>query len=169
MSGLSILLLVLPLPIAFIIHDLEEVLVINKWMLRNRDGLAARFPRMTPILDRLAGLGTRGFAIAASEELLILLLATAYLLAQLPYAREIWTALFLAFSIHLLVHAAQAAIVRSYVPGFVTSILLLPYATYGIYSIHLVMNWLQILLLGTAGLVFMLANLQFAHWLGRKR
>ncbi|MGM9740041.1 MAG: HXXEE domain-containing protein [Candidatus Cryptobacteroides sp.] len=166
MSGLSILLLVLPLPIVFIVHDLEEIFLLSKWMLRNKDGVAARFPKTAPLLDRLAGLGTRGFAIAAAEELLVLFLVTAYVLAQCPYAREIWTAIFLAFSIHLLVHVVQAVLVCGYVPGLVTSILLLPYAGYGIYSIHLVMNWLQILLLGLAGSLFMILNLRFAHRVG---
>lgn len=166
MSGLSILLLVLPLPFAFIIHDLEEIFLLDKWMLRKRDGVAARFPKAAPLLDRLKGIGTRGFAIAAAEELLVLLLVTAYVLAQCPYAREIWTAVFLAFSIQLLVHVVQAVLVRGYVPGLVTSILLLPYAGYGIYSIHLVMNWLQILLLGLAGILFLILNLKFAHWIG---
>lgn len=54
MSGLSILVLVLPLPIAFIIHDLEEILFLNKWMMRHRCGLIERFPKMAPALERLS-------------------------------------------------------------------------------------------------------------------
>ena len=166
MSALSILILVLPLPLAFIVHDVEEVVFINGWMLRHRSGLVQRFPRMILLVDRLGGLGTKGFAVAAAEELLIILLATVYVLVQGPYAREIWAALFIAFSVHLLVHIVQALVVRSYVPGLATSILLLPYAFYGIYSIWLAMSWLQIILLGLGGIVLMLANLRFAHWLG---
>ncbi|MGN1232195.1 MAG: HXXEE domain-containing protein [Candidatus Cryptobacteroides sp.] len=135
-------------------------------MKRHRCSLIEKFPKMAPALERLAVLGTKGFAIAAAEELLVLLLVTAYVLAQCPYAREIWAAIFLAFSIHLLVHLVQAIVIRGYVPGLVTSILLLPYAGYGIYSIYLVMNWLQILLLGLAGILFMILNLRFAHWVG---
>ncbi|MGM9766989.1 MAG: HXXEE domain-containing protein [Candidatus Cryptobacteroides sp.] len=166
MSALSILLLVLPFPLAFILHDAEEVVFINGWMLRHRSVLVQRFPKMASPLDRLSGLGARGFAIAAAEELLIILLATVYVLVQGPYAREIWAALFIAFSIHLLVHIVQAVIVRGYVPGLATSILLLPYAFYGIYSIWLAMSWLQIILLGLGGIALMLVNLRFAHWLG---
>lgn len=166
MSGLSILVLVLPLPIAFIIHDLEEILFLNKWMMRHRCGLIERFSKMAPALERLAGLGTKGFAIAAAEELLIILLVTAYVLAQCPYAKEIWIAVFMAFSIHLLVHTVQAIVIRGYVPGLVTTILLLPYAVYGIHSILLVMNWLHLLLLSLAGVVFLIVNLRFAHYLG---
>ena len=166
MSALSIFLLVLPFPLAFILHDAEEVVFIEGWMLRHRSGLARRFPRMIPLVDRLGGLGTKGFAVAAAEELLILLLVTAYVLVQGPYAREIWAALFIAFSVHLLVHIVQALVVRGYIPGLATSILLLPYAFYVVYSIWLAMSWLQMLLLGLGGIVLMLANLRFAHWLG---
>lgn len=166
MSALSILILVLPLPLAFIVHDVEEVVFINGWMLRHRSGLVQRFPKMESPLDRLSGLDARGIAIAAAEELLIILLATVYVLVQGPYAREIWVALFIAFSVHLLVQLVQAAVIRSYVPGLVTSVILLPYAFYGLYSIWLAMSWLQIILLGLGGIVLMLANLRFAHWLG---
>ena len=72
----------------------------------------------------------------------------------------------MAFSIHLFVHTVQAIVIRGYVPGLVTTILLLPYAVYGIHSILLVMNWLHLLLLSLAGVVFLIVNLRFAHYLG---
>lgn len=166
MSALSILYLVLPFPVAFVFHDAEEVAVQHRWMLAHEKKLVKRFPWFQPIVKRLSRLGTKGFVVAAVEELAIILASTAYVFVQGAYAMEIWSALFMAFSLHLLVHIVQAVVVRGYVPGLFTSFLLLPYAWYGVYSIHLAMNLTEMLMWGIVGVIFMVTNLMFAHWLG---
>ena len=98
----------------------------------------------------------------------MLLCATACVLADIPFALELWAALFLAFSLHLLLHLGQAVAVRGYVPGLVTSILLSPFAAYGIFCISLVMSPLKMFALAVAGAAFVALNLRFAHWLGLK-
>ena len=168
MSALSILYLVLPLPLFFILHDAEEVAVQHRWMKAHSTSLVARFPRMRMMIDRLLCLSTKAFAIAAFEELVVLLLATCYVLVGGACAMQLWSALFMAFSLHLLVHLAQAVMVRGYVPGVVTSVLLLPYAAYGLFCISLAATTVQIILLGLAGWALMLPNLLFAHWLALK-
>ena len=45
-----------------------------------------------------------------------------------PKLRRMLNPVFMAFSIHLIVHLGQSIVVRGYVPGFVTSILLLPFS-----------------------------------------
>ena len=168
MSALSILYLILPFPLAFILHDAEEIIFQHRWMLRHKDSLNLRFPGLRPLTEHLSGLGTLAFSIAALEELVIIATAVCYVLVHGQWCLQVWSALFLAFSIHLLVHIAQAAVIRGYVPGLVTSLLLLPYAFFGIRSISFVMRPWEILLLGGAGVIAMAANLAFAHWLGRK-
>ena len=165
MSALSILYLILPFPLAFILHDAEEIIFQHRWMLRHKDSLNLRFPRLRPLTEPLSGLGTLASAL---EELVIIATAVCYVLVQGQWCLQVWSALFLAFSVHLLVHIAQAAVIRGYVPGLVTSMLLLPYAFFGIRSISFVMSPWEILLLGGAGVIAMAANLAFAHWLGRK-
>ena len=167
MSALSILYFVLPFPLAFILHDGEEVAVQHRWMNRHGVMLTRRFPKMRRVVGHLRGLDTRAFAIAALEELLVIVLATCYVLIQGSYCMEIWSALFIAFSVHLLVHVCQAVMVRGYVPGLVTSLLLLPYAYFGMESIWYAMSGSEIVLWGTAGVVFMVLNLLFAHRLGQ--
>ncbi|MDO4497462.1 MAG: HXXEE domain-containing protein [Bacteroidales bacterium] len=168
MSALAVLYLVLPFPLAFIIHDVEEIAVQHRWMLAHREALALRFPKMKPMIEQLAQLNTKAFAIAAFEELVVLLLTTAYALLQEPYCMEVWAALFMAFSIHLLVHVGQAILVRGYVPGVATSLLLLPFAGYGMWSIWLAMSGWEMLTWGVVGIIIMVLNLRFAHWLGKK-
>lgn len=168
MSALSVLSLVLPFPLLFVIHEAEEVLVQHRWMKAHRADLERRFPWSRNILAHLSRLGRRAFAIAALEELLVLSLATCYVLVGGTCSMQVWSALFMAFSLHLLVHLAQAVMVRGYVPGVVTSVLLLPYAAYGIRSILLVMSALELAVWSILGVLMMIVNLRFAHWLGIK-
>lgn len=168
MSALSILYLVLPFPLLFILHDAEEMMVQHRWMLTHRESLLSRFPKMRPMLIHLSSLSTKAFSIAALEELVVLLLLTCHVLADGAYAMEIWSALFMAFSIHLLVHIAQAVIVKGYVPGFATSLILLPYAAYGFYSIWLAMSVTELIAWSALGILIMIVNLWFAHWIGLK-
>ena len=166
MSALSILFLVLPFPLAFIIHEAEEIAVQKRWMSTHRDTLEKKFPRLKPLTGHLAKLGTKAFAVAAAEELLIVLAVTTLVLIQSGYCMQIWSAIFIAFSLHLIVHILQAVAVRGYVPGLVSTVVLLPYSAYGLYSIHLAMSLWEMLAWGAAGLVFMAVNLMFAHKLG---
>ena len=163
MSALSILYLVLPFPLAFLLHDTEEAIVQHRWMLKHKDALAARFPGMRHLIGYLSRISTKAFVVAALEELLVLLLATCYVLVQGAYGLQIWSALFMAFSFHLLVHGLQAIMVKGYVPGLVSSLLLLPYCYLGLESIGYAMGGMEMLLWGVAGILFMAVNLWFAH------
>ena len=100
--------------------------------------------------------------------MLIILAATANVLIDGFLSAEILIAIFLAFSLHLIVHIVQAIIVKGYIPGLVSSILLLPYAYYGLFSISLVKSPCEIAALGAMGVAFMIVNLLFAQWLGLK-
>ena len=159
---------IISFPLAFIIHDAEEIVVQHKWMQAHKEDLLRRFPRARRIVFHLSGLSTKAFAIAVLEELILLLLATAYILANGPFAKELWIALFLAFSIHFVIHLVQGVIVRDYVPGIITSILLIPYSLFCIDSICGETSYGKITMLAAIGFVAIAANLRFAHWLGNK-
>lgn len=123
MSALTVFYLILPFPIAFILHDAEEVVLQHRWMV-------------------------------------------SHVLVGGVYAMQIWSALFMAFSIHLLVHIGQAIVMRGYVPGLVSTILLLPYAFVAIQSIWYAMSGMELVVWGIIGVFIMVVNLRFAHWLG---
>lgn len=166
MSALTVLYLVLIFPLAFILHDAEEVIVQHRWMLKHKETLTSRFPQTTKIVEHLSSLTTKAFAIAALEELFVLLFATAYVLVDGQYSTQIWSALFMAFSIHLIIHIGQAVAVRGYVPGAISTILLLPYTFIGMRSIWNNMSGTELAVWGIIGIAIMVANLMFAHWLG---
>ena len=166
MSGLSILLFVLPFPVLFLIHDLEEVATQHRWMLRHQEQLSQRFPVLRRLVVHLSQLSTAAFGIAALEELLIIVASVCYVLLSGAYAMEIWAALFMTFSFHLVVHVFQAVAVRGYVPGVVSALVFIPYVSYGVYSIWLVLSVPQMVAWAAIGIAFMVINLWLAHRLG---
>ena len=119
------ILLIISFPLAFLIHDLEEILVQHKWMSAHKEDLLRRFPRLQPMIRHLSSLSTKTFSIAG-------------------------------------------IIIRGYVPGLITSILLLPYSYYGISCICQEMDFGKLILLGVIGFAAIAVNLWFAHWLGKK-
>lgn len=167
MSAISIY-IVLLFPLAFIIHDGEEIATQHKWMLTHKETLVHRFPFAKPMVDHLSGLSTKAFTIAVMEELALILIATICIFADIPFATEVWAIMFMAFSIHLLIHVGQGIIVRGYVPGLITSVLMLPYAYIGMTNVCEIFNAMELLTYGAVGIVAMVANLAFAHWLGYK-
>ena len=149
-------------------HEVEEIITFQRWMLRRGKELAERFLRSGNILGRLSGMGKRAFSVAVAEEVFVLLVITLYLLAGGGFAVQIWLAAFLAYSVHVLVHIAEAIVVRGYVPGLVTSLLSLPFVWYGVHSASLVFSWLQIVALALAGTLVASANLCLALKLASK-
>ncbi len=159
---------IISFPLAFVIHDGEEIVVQHKWMLIHKDFLIQKYPRAKRIITHLSNLSTKAFAMAVLEELILLLFATAYILIGGAYATELWIALFMAFSLHFVVHIVQGVMVRGYIPGLVTSILMLPYAYFGISRICEDVSGVKLIQLCVLGVVAMMINLRFAHWIGKK-
>ncbi|MGN0233047.1 MAG: HXXEE domain-containing protein [Bacteroidaceae bacterium] len=168
MSALAILYLVLPFPIAFMIHETEEILTQSRWMKKHKASIMERFPQWNRMITHLGNLSNMAFVIAVLEELLLIMAVTCYVLTQGMFALGIWSAVFMAFSLHQLGHISMSLLLRSYTPGLTTSLLLLPYASYGVWSIYLVMSVGQMLVWGFAGVLLMILNLRFAHWVGTK-
>ena len=166
MSALSILYLVLPFPLLFLVHEAEEIMVQHRWLSVHRESLERKLPRLRFLIAYLSRLNTKAFLVAALEEFAVLLMVTCYVLVGGAFAMPIWSALFMAFSIHLLIHAGQAIVVKGYVPGLVTSFLLCPFVAYGLWSIWLAMSVWECIGWGIAGITIMVLNLRFAHWLG---
>lgn len=84
--------------LAFIIHDGEEIAVEHKWLLTHGDALYEKHPKFRRMLNHLQQLNTKAFAIAVLEELILLIAITVYVFWDGPYAIELWSAVFMAFS-----------------------------------------------------------------------
>jgi hypothetical protein len=120
-------LLIALLPIVFILHDFEEIIMYRPWLTKHREEVGKRFPRVGKILSRYhSGLSTSAFAIAVLHEFLVITIITYLSLWFDVYYW--WFATFMVFSLHLFVHIGQWIIYGKYVPFIITSLLALPYS-----------------------------------------
>jgi hypothetical protein len=107
------------------IHDFEEILFIEPWLLRNKQKLKRKFPKLSSkVLAQFEKLSTAGFAMVVAEEFVLLSIITYLSILREQYF--LWFGLFMAFSIHLVMHIIQWLIFRSYIPCIVTAVLALP-------------------------------------------
>jgi hypothetical protein len=111
------------------IHEFEEIIFLPDWLRKNKNLLAGRFPKLSKyILHKIGNISTSAFALAVFEEYIIVLLIT--ISAIYFDFHNLWTGMFMAFFVHLIIHVVQWLIVRKYVPFIVTTVLCLPYCMY---------------------------------------
>src|SRR5512144_2008205 len=114
-------LLIALLPVVFMLHDFEEIIMFRPWLDKNRALIAQRYPRIDRVLaghhDKLT---TSAFAVAVLHQFVLLSVITFLSLGVDSY--RWWFAAFMAFTLHLLVHIGQWIVFRAYVPFIVTSI-----------------------------------------------
>ena len=72
------------------------------------------------------------------------------------------------FCIHLVVHAVQALAVKGYIPGLLTTVLLLPYAGIAVADMLQQFTWQQNLLYAASGVVAVAVNLFVMHTIFNK-
>lgn len=160
-------LLICLFPIVFMIHDFEEIIFFKPWINKNRVFLAEHFPALSKkLLPRFESLSTSGFALAVAEEFILLSFITFGSVYFNNY--YLWMAVFMAFSIHLMVHVAQWIIVGRYIPMIVTSLISLPYCVYVLIKVfeNNMFQVSEIILWTSIGLIVMVINVVFAHKLG---
>ena len=94
-------------PIIFMIHEFEEIIMIEKWMNKNRSDFDRRFPRIAQRMNKFMDIDTRNFSIIVAEEFFIvsILTITSVLTNNIIY----WYCILTAFSIHLIIHFLQSS------------------------------------------------------------
>jgi hypothetical protein len=152
------------LPVFFMIHDFEEIIVFERWIGREGPRIRERFPRFGGrLLARVSGLSTSSFAIAVSEEFVLLSILTAVFVESGNY--EAWAGLLLGFGIHLVVHIGQGIAYRRYVPGFATCFPCLLYCAGALLAVDTVhrLTWSRVAVWTLAALIIIAVNLAAAH------
>lgn len=162
------------LPVAFLLHDGEEIATMPTWVARNRVAL-----------DRIAELGdaaawtvanlpatTGEVAVAVAFELLLILAATGALALRLRRgpALHFYSAVLGALLLHVVTHVAQAIVFRGYTPGVVSAVVVIPPASIALYGTLIragLLTGRSALLTAGAGAVAVLPVVVLAHQVGR--
>ena len=160
-------LIMLLLPVVFMIHEYEEIIMFRHWLDRNRDELKRRFPRFEQFLAHRGHFdySTATFAIGTAHEFILISLIS--FCAVCLDACQWWFAAFAGYSLHLIVHLTQWAIYRKYIPVIITTILILPYCVYAFaeFAKASVLSLLQMLSWTVIGIGFTTLSLLFAFFL----
>ncbi|GIZ16051.1 HXXEE domain-containing protein [Capnocytophaga catalasegens] len=129
----TLLLLMILLPIVFMIHDFEEIIMFQPWLSKNKTELKERFPMFFTFLKKnnLFTLSTSEFAIGVLHMFLLISAVSYWAIYTQNY--QWWFGAFMAYFIHLFMHIGQWIIYRKYVPVIITSLLSLPYCFYALY------------------------------------
>ena len=163
-------LIMLLLPVVFMLHEYEEIIMFRHWLDRNRDELKRRFPRFEQFLAHRGHFdySTATFAIGTAHEFILVSLIS--FCAVWLDAYQWWFAAFAGYSIHLIVHLAQWAIYRKYIPVIITTILTLPYCVYafGEFAKASILSPLQMLSWTVIGIGFTTLSLLSAFFLMSK-
>lgn len=158
---MNVSLILILFPIVFIIHELEEIIMVEKWMGKHRDELFRRFPVVAKRLERITQIDTRSFAVIVVEEFLIVsgLTIMSIVTGNIIY----WYCVLAAFSIHLLIHLLQFIVWKNYIPAIITTVLCIPYCILALYDTIRIITSSELILYAAIGIVVAGANLLAMH------
>lgn len=148
------LILIYLLPIMFMLHEFEEMVMLPAWIEKNEKELSRRFPELR---SKLSFLQSPAFGIAVCEEFVIISACT---MATIITGNMLfWYICLLAFSLHFVAHIIQFFIIRKYIPAIVSTVLCLPYCVMAISAGQEQYSNVENALLGVLSLVICIANL----------
>ncbi len=148
------------LPVVFILHDFEEIIMFRPWLDENQAKLAQRFPWFEKhVLPLQGSLSTSGFAFGVMIIFLSLSIATFLAVEKSFYS--LWMGILLVFFLHLIIHIIQFLVMRRYVPVIISSLLasgycvyvLLSWQHYAVFHLGSSLVWAAVVLLLTVVLV----------------
>lgn len=162
-------------PIMFILHDFEEIILVEKWMSENSKKVCERLPRkIANRVIRQFSMTTVQFAVAVLVIFIFVsgttIMANQYLIKGLIFYIYPFIIVTLIFFLHAFTHIAQSFFLGSITPGAITSvIIIIPYSAvlYNALMINEIITWKVIFIILPFGLLFIPIVL-FAHWIGKK-
>ena len=154
---MSILFNVWMLPILFILHDFEEMIIMPLWKIRHHQKLATfRKPFFGSVTQGSA------FAVGVLEEFVILLFISGF--CQLTHNNLLYLSFVIAYTAHFIIHYIMCLQFRGYVPGVVTVTLELPIVLiiishYWPYDV----SWLSVVVYLLLAMIIAFTNLKNMH------
>lgn len=149
------------LPLFFLLHELEEILMVYPWIRKNSTTMYRRFPKIGRIIRKMEQMTTRRFAAIAFEEFLIVSVCT-FVSIQTGNPSA-WYCCLAAFGIHLIAHIAQFVVWRGYIPAIISTALCLPYCIWAIHETYLFFSLHELFLYTILGTLLGGVNLIGMH------
>lgn len=157
MNNTVFLSIIWALPVVFMLHDFEEIILMERWSKKNSASILKKYPRMSKGMGN--NLSTAGFALAVYVIFTLLSLIT--LAAVVFDWYYLWFGIAVGFGLHLVVHIFQWIILKKYIPAVVTSFPALVYSVYAVVYVYKStgMGFRAAVLWSAAGLLLVVAVL----------
>ena len=126
----SLDLLVWLLPVMFLLHDFEEIILVGVWKQKYRKILNRLSTKKQPYSHFR---NTDSFSMAIA--VLFLIIVVIGLLSIITKNYIIWYGTFFTFTAHFLVHIVLTLRFKHFVPGIITSIILMPICLLILYQV----------------------------------
>lgn len=153
------------LPIIFIIHDFEEIIMAEVWGKRYRNEIKIVFPKRKPFgLNYIQYCHTPTFTVAVELEFLLFTLIS--LFSAIFQSYVLWFGAFLGVIIHMIIiHIPLCTRFKNYVPGIITSVVLILPSIWILYIAAKIMNYGvgTIMLACVMGIALMIAIIPALH------
>ncbi|AIQ35458.1 membrane protein [Paenibacillus sp. FSL R5-0345] len=123
------------LPILFMFHDFEEILVIEAWSAKYGTRVKAAIPPfMRKMYTSMMHMTTRNFALDVLFVYILIVAVTCIAVFFSYYL--LYLAVLAVFFFHVFTHLGQTIYLKMYTPGVVTAVLVvLPYSLYAYYRL----------------------------------
>ena len=155
------ILIYIMLPFAYLFHAIEEIAKRRRWARLSVDRIGGMYPNMRPMLVHLRDMSNRSFCTIVAEELLFISLAVICAIYG-TFSVSLF-ALTWGFCIHLVLHIVQALAIKGYIPGLITTVILMPYAGIAVADMLQQFSWHQNLLYAVSGIIIVILNKIVMH------
>lgn len=157
------------LPIVFMVHDFEEIIMLQPWLGHNASSLEKRFPQLASrLLPHFRRISTASFALAVAEGFILLSIATYITVEWNLYS--VWAGILVAFFVHLISHMLQFVAYGRYTPAIITSILTAVYCLGALYYLSMAgkLVWSEVGVWSVVALAVIVFNVIVMHGLAER-
>lgn len=155
--------------VAFMLHDLEEIIFVESWIKKHKQQVMHKVPmRVSKQLDKVLNITSGQFAVAVLLEFIVFIPFT-YLAAE-QGSYFIFLAINTLLLLHVFTHVGQSLYLKQYTPGVVSAVIVtLPYTLYLFHQLlsEQLVTWTEILLSIPVGFLVVPLVL-LGHELGKK-
>ncbi len=152
------------LPIIFIVHDFEEIILIKSWKEKNQDIFSA--PAGFKPYEHFRS--PDSFSVAVLEELILLIAISFFTVLTQNYL--VWIGAFFAVTFHFIPHFIFCFRIKRFVPGAFTALLAMPFSIWILLEIIGSTHYsaVQLTLAFVLGVILFMLNLKMIQSLMQK-